>query len=411
MMEIKGEAELSRMIRDRAREEKKYEYPKYVVARKKIISFRPRINPKYHHLFSVDKTGFISPPFVLGFPSDPETKIIKVYNDTVKALLSTMFPIDKEYGTLNWLLAHYLTSTPFKKLKPDTQKDYELKLRKLTRFELLIGRRRSTAGSIKIEKFNDVSLLRKFYDKVLEAYQEAGMDGRSTVNGQFRCLSSMLSYGLQYHKDIGVQFNPCHLIKKEPENKRDRYVTDQEYWQQFEFACAMGYEYLPIFFEHAYLLAGRTIEICSLTLDSVTEDGYLVERTKGSKTNLVLWSPRLKNAYDAAIRLREQRIKNQYCKQIIVGNHLLTSRSGPIRRETIKSVMSRLKQSMTKSGLGHVYWTLHDLKRKGISDATNKNIGGHKTIEMQQRYNTVVEAFEPPTKGTEIAQKTIIRKT
>jgi hypothetical protein len=37
--------------------------------------------------------------------------------------------------------------------------------------------------------------------------------------------------------------------------------------------------------------------------------------------------------------------------------------------------------------------TLHDLKRKGISDSKNKNIGGHKTVEMQQRYNTKVEVF------------------
>lgn len=51
---------------------------------------------------------------------------------------------------------------------------------------------------------------------------------------------------------------------------------------------------------------------------------------------------------------------------------------------------------MVAAGVGDIFWTLDDLKRKGISDAKNKNIGGHKTAEMQQRYNTKIEVVEPP---------------
>jgi len=45
-----------------------------------------------------------------------------------------------------------------------------------------------------------------------------------------------------------------------------------------------------------------------------------------------------------------------------------------------------------------MYWTLHDLKRKGISDSENKHIGGHKTEAMRQRYIVKNETFEAPSK-------------
>ncbi|MFT5701611.1 MAG: hypothetical protein ACI8ZB_004506 [Desulforhopalus sp.] len=71
---------------------------------------------------------------------------------------------------------------------------------------------------------------------------------------------------------------------------------------------------------------------------------------------------------------------------------------------------SQFKKSMIQAGLGSVYWMLRDLKRKGISDAKNKNIGGHKTLEIQQRYNTVIEAFDPAVKGSDYPDTTIVRK-
>jgi len=40
---------------------------------------------------------------------------------------------------------------------------------------------------------------------------------------------------------------------------------------------------------------------------------------------------------------------------------------------------------MFDAGLGEIFWTLDDLKRKGISDATNKKIGGHKRAVPQRK--------------------------
>ena len=74
--------------------------------------------------------------------------------------------------------------------------------------------------------------------------------------------------------------------------------------------------------------------------------------------------------------------------------------------------MQRLKKHMTERKMksywtrsdgtdeeeSPLYWTLHDLKRKGISDSENKRIGGHKSESMRQRYNVKTETFSAPEK-------------
>ena len=67
-----------------------------------------------------------------------------------------------------------------------------------------------------------------------------------------------------------------------------------------------------------------------------------------------------------------------------------------ITKEALSSVMSRFKVKMEKAGFGEVYWTLHDLKHTGITDAEDKNIGGHRAPSMIGLYNHEVEVFAPP---------------
>lgn len=57
--------------------------------------------------------------------------------------------------------------------------------------------------------------------------------------------------------------------------------------------------------------------------------------------------------------------------------------------------MQRLKRKMAKKGLDDVYWSLHKLKSKGISDSKDKTIAGHKTEAMRQKYNTKIHIKKP----------------
>ena len=58
--------------------------------------------------------------------------------------------------------------------------------------------------------------------------------------------------------------------------------------------------------------------------------------------------------------------------------------------------MRILKKKMEQEGIEHNFWTLHDLKRKSISDATDKDIGGHRSPQIRENYNVALESFQPP---------------
>ena len=51
---------------------------------------------------------------------------------------------------------------------------------------------------------------------------------------------------------------------------------------------------------------------------------------------------------------------------------------------------------MDSAGLSSVYFWLHDLKRKGISDAADDRIAGHVSDTIRARYNVKVQEFDPP---------------
>jgi len=94
------------------------------------------------------------------------------------------------------------------------------------------------------------------------------------------------------------------------------------------------------------------------------------------------------------------------------GEYLIPGARGPkLIADTLDDAMQRLKKRMSElemkcrwtseNGLEEIeqdmYWPLHDLKRKGISDADSDKIAGHKSEQMRQRYNVKIESFSAPS--------------
>lgn len=63
---------------------------------------------------------------------------------------------------------------------------------------------------------------------------------------------------------------------------------------------------------------------------------------------------------------------------------LLTRAGDRFTRSGLNSAMQRLKQKMEKRGLSDVYWNLHLLKSKAVSDSEDKRIAGHKSEAMRE---------------------------
>ncbi|GAA6154378.1 hypothetical protein [Pseudoteredinibacter isoporae] len=57
--------------------------------------------------------------------------------------------------------------------------------------------------------------------------------------------------------------------------------------------------------------------------------------------------------------------------------------------------MSRLKKMMVQTGFEDVYWPLHLLKLKGMTDLENKDLGGHKNQAIKDSYTHDLEKVTP----------------
>lgn len=77
--------------------------------------------------------------------------------------------------------------------------------------------------------------------------------------------------------------NPCSSIKRHPENKRDRYITDQEY-QAIRNAGATR---LGLVMDVCYLTGQRISDILQLTRRDIREEGVYFKTGKTGKRLLV----------------------------------------------------------------------------------------------------------------------------
>ncbi|MFC1843278.1 tyrosine-type recombinase/integrase [Thermodesulfobacteriota bacterium] len=363
---------------------KNVNWPEYVTESNGRIVYRPRIPKKLQSKIDTDKYGYLRPPVRLGKIGDPTDQVIRAYL-AAKSVLD--FKKEPDKNTLSYLSTEYQSSKRLLKLAPTTQRKYGQLLEQILNHPIKINKDPAILGDLKPDQLTK-PMLRKIVDNRLDMYRETGKKGEVQVNRQFAVLSSMLTWAIQYVEDLNIIHNPCFGIERIKEHAKSRYVTDEEYQTQYKIAAQVA-DYLPVFFEHAYLLASRGIEVRSLKLSDITEDGYKVHRRKGSKDNIINWSPRLHAAHHEALKLKSKRKMGSI--------YLIPSTTGRmLTQNTLQAAMQRLKKKMKEKGLEKIYWTVHDLKRKGISDAKDKGIGGHKSEAMKARYATKIESFEPP---------------
>ena len=139
-----------------------------------------------------------------------------------------------------------------------------------------------------------------------------------------------------------------------------------------------------IIMELTYCLACRGIEARNLKRSDRLVEGVLVERTKGSKTNIVEYSERLENAIKRALKLHK-RFASQY---LIPG-----ANNDQLKESTLNTAMQRLRKRCVEKGIEP--FALHDLKRTAHTDAEDDRLTGHKTEAMKNRYRVKPEIVKP----------------
>jgi integrase len=207
---------------------------------------------------------------------------------------------------------------------------------------------------------------------------------RSRANHELRYLRRLFSWAVE--RDL-MPTNPARGVRALKEDPRQRYVSDGEYTAFLRHAGAR-HPYLVPVAELAYLCRLRISEVCDLRRTDVRDDGLFGARRKGSKDALTGWTPRLRAAIDCALALHGD-IKSLY---IIPG----PSR-GRMSESTIQTAWQRCMVEW--AALGNERFTVHDLKRKGVSDAAGDKLAasGHRSMAMLRVYD-VLPSKAPATR-------------
>lgn len=322
--------------------------------------------------------------------------------NTLPQILNNITKLNIEKpNTFNWLVNEYLKDARFLDLKPATQKNY------LACYTLI------KKQSIK-QKSVATLLLKDWTSGLCQQIntQIARKNGPSMANHCHSFLSLVFTYGKNYDY---LKVNPATGVYKAKCRPVQQWVNDDVYNRVLSYAKQRGSitpktkgsspYYLWVMMEVSYLCRLRGVETRTLTEDKLLENGLQCDRRKGSKGNITVYNDRLLFALNSSIDRRDQIWKKQ--------NHVI-----PKRAEDKLIIVNNAGEAISLDSF-HSSWqkfiafaiideiitagerfSLHDLKRKGISDTTGtgsdkKDASGHRSDSMMQVYDKSVPVVLP----------------
>ena len=270
----------------------------------------------------------------------------------------------RQEKTVGWLLGEYSHSKTFSDLAKATRGNFHINATTLKTYKLRGGGQFETVALRKITP----GLIRRYLDSRAQDGAPIG------ANREIAMLSAAWRWARE--RDYISQENPALQVRRNPEKARDRYVTDQEYDLVYEMAATP--HYLRPAMELAYLCRMRRGEVLGALRSDIREDGFMVRRLKGSRDMLTNWTPRLRDAVDAALNSPRD----------IEGMFIIQDKRGrPIDPKTFCSAWYRFKSKLVAAGIAP--FNFHDLKAKGATDfkGDKQSATGHRTLAMVARYN------------------------
>lgn len=304
-------------------------------------------------------------------------------------------------GTVEWLSKLYHDGAKFKALAKTTRADYEYSR------DVLLSQRTADGGNVGSLVANRIRThhLQKLVDRI-------AAEGTPTKAAKvLRYARLLFSWGLRRGH---VLQNPGKGLEAPQERRRQRLPDQQAYLALLSFAIdgaarvsrteGSQAPYLPLVMELGYLCRLRGIETLTLVEAQGTPEGLRINRRKGSRDNVVEWTPRLRAAWNSALAYRKAVIER-------------TTRIEPIRPEDRRLILAESGEPLTKSGLDSAWqrlvhaaireavitpeqrFSLHDLKRKGGTDTKDtkaeKQDALGVTEQMMKTYDKSVPCVRP----------------
>lgn len=276
-------------------------------------------------------------------------------------------------GAIRELSLAFQDSADWLDLKPSTQKDY-LNCHKaicttITKSGVLLGDMPLNAWT--------PGAVRRYRDT-------RRTSSVSRAASEIRYLKRVFAWGVEYEYVIS---NPAKEVKPKAAEARKHYVSDGEYCFVLELARRSGSPYLANIMELAYMCRLRLSEVLDLDRSCLLEEGLLAIRRKGSKDALVTWSDRLRSAVNPPGQTSTRWL-------------FVSKTGGRMAETTVQTAWQRLMKNAVGGGLKERF-TLHDLKRKGVSDFVGDKLAasGHRSPQMLQIYDVLPATVAPTEKA------------
>jgi site-specific recombinase XerC len=305
-------------------------------------------------------------------------------------------------GTLRYVCEQFHLSDRYKKLAPKTHDDYCYSRDVLLNIPTKLGK---PLGDLAVKKFT-AALVQRIVDRLAD-------DGTpSKAAHVLRYLRRVLQWG----RNRGfLEVNPALGIEAPIERKQRRLPRHNVMDVLIDRATARGRlarnepggcpEYLASVMELAYLCRLRGIEVVTLTDANELDEGILTNRRKGSRDNIVRWTPRLRAVWDGAKALRARTWERRKTAIPISASKrfiIVASHGGPLRKTSLDTAWQRFITLAIADGNidPEERFALHDLKRRGITDTTGtradkQEASGHRDPKMMDIYDHSVPIVSP----------------
>lgn len=277
---------------------------------------------------------------------------------------------EKPRESVRWVLDSFLASDTAAGLAVKTRREYRKAAAQLAGAALTDGR-----------VFGDV-LAAQVTPGVVRKYLDRNAHRAVAANRELALLSRSYSWALERDLIPGLARNPCKGVRRHSEKARTRYVTPAEYRAVYDLA----HGYLRPAMELAYLCRARISEVLDLRLDDLLDEGVRIRRLKGSRTQVVAWSTRLRAA------VREARALHGVGSMFVLHDR----RGQKLRYDAFSTAWQRVMARALAEGLVSHRFSFHDLKAAGVSDfdGDKRKAAGHRTLAMVNVYDRKIEVVE-----------------
>jgi len=296
--------------------------------------------------------------------------------------------------TFTVLSQAFQNSPDWRKLSSDTKKDYAFCHKAIVSTKTKTG---VLFGETPISKWTIGTVL-KYRDK-------RGESSISRANKELAYIKRVLAWAKLYEK-IGQ--NIATGVPRLTLKARKHYAEDKHFDFFLQVARESQYWYMEPLIIITFECALRLCEAVDLTDARETEQGLKIIGRKGSNTNIIEWGKNLKDAWEGAKQKRNKILTDKKLPlQIDPEKRFLfiSEKTGDrLKEKAIKTAKNRLdqiaKEKAEKLGIHFVPFTLHDIKKKSVTDTKGnrgdkKDKSRHKTEAMVELYDLSIKTAKP----------------